>query len=126
MKTILSIFIILHGAVHIWFVLLLNKVVKYTPDMGWTGKSWLLAENNLTRYTGTVIYLLATVLFIASSLGIMLNKAWYPTLLLISAIVSSAGILLFFDGSFQMLVQKGIIGLGINLIIIIYILQFFN
>lgn len=126
MKTILSIIIILHGAVHIWFVLLLNNVVRHTPDMGWTGKSWLLAESNLTRYVGTVIYLLATVLFISSSIGIMLNKAWYPALLLISAFVSSAGILLFFDGSFQMLVQKGVIGLGINLIIIIYILQFLN
>lgn len=124
MKTILSILILLHGAVHIWFVILLNKVIKYTPDMGWTGKSWIFPENNFTRISGTVIYILATVLFAVSSMGMALNKSWYPTLLFISAIVSSFGILFYFDGSFTMLVHKGIIGLGINLIIIIYLLIF--
>lgn len=122
-KIILSIIIFLHGAVHIWFVLLLNKIVKYSPDMGWTGKSWLLPHGIPARFTGTAIYITAILLFVISSAGILLNKTWYPTLLIISAAISSFGILLFFDGGFNMLVQKGIIGLGINLIIIGYMIQ---
>ena len=43
MKFIITLFILLHGWVHAWYLLLAGNIVKYTPDMGWTGHSWLLS-----------------------------------------------------------------------------------
>jgi hypothetical protein len=40
-------------------------------------------------------------------------------LLIFSAIISSVLILFFFDGQFNMLVKKGLVGLMINLVIIL-------
>lgn len=120
-KTILSIVIILHGLVHIWYLLLLSKVVKYTPDMGWTGDSWLVSESSeifWIRYTGIILYSLTCILFVSSGIGLMSNSSITRNLLYISAILSSILIIFFFDGRFDMLIQKGFVGLIINTIII--------
>lgn len=126
LKTISSIVLILHGLVHIWYVLLLNKVVKYQPDMGWTGSSWLLPgspEHPAFRLTGTILYITCTVLFVASGIGMMAGSSIAAKLLLISATISSLLIILFFDGQFEMLVQKGLIGLIINLVILFLVIS---
>lgn len=127
MKTILSIVIILHGLVHIWYLLLLSKVIKYTPEMGWTGDSWLVtgaSEIFWIRYTGTILYSLTCLLFVCSGIGLMSNSSITRNLLSISAILSSILIIFFFDGRFDMLVQKGIVGLIINAIIIFLVYLF--
>jgi len=30
-------FLILHGLVHLWYLVLAFRLVEYKPDMGWTG-----------------------------------------------------------------------------------------
>lgn len=120
-KTILSIVLILHGLVHIWYLLLLTKVVKFIPEMGWTGDSWLVSGSSeiiWIRYTGIIMYSLTCVLFVSSGIGLMSNSSIIRNLLIFSAILSSILIIFFFDGRFDMLVQKGFVGLIINMIII--------
>lgn len=122
LKTILSIAIVLHGLVHIWYVLLLSKVVKFQPDMGWTGASWLFPaadESPAIRYTGITMYALVTLLFVTSGISLMTGNSLTSKLLVLSAILSSVLILFFFDGLFNMVVQKGLVGLIFNLMIII-------
>lgn len=121
-KILFSVLIFLHGAVHVWYILLIGNIVKYSPDMGWTGKSWLLPGlpvEGFLRISGVIAYGLTVLLFLISVAGILLDKDWYPVLLVVSAIVSSIAILFFFDGCFRMLVQKGMIGLIINIIILV-------
>lgn len=129
LKVIIPVLIILHGAVHIWYVLLIGKVVKYIPEMGWTGKSWLLPDlpvEGIYRISGVMVYGLAALMFILSGTGMLMNKSWYPAGLLAAAAVSSVAILFFFDGRFHMLVQKGMVGLIMNGIIIsIFIEKFY-
>ena len=125
LKTILSIFILLHGLVHAWYVLLLSNVVKYTPDMGWTGNSWLFpgpVPGPGARMAAAILYALAGLMFVISGIGLMSGSAWNRPLLVASAVLSSVLILTCFDGRPEMLVQKGLIGLIINIIIIILIL----
>lgn len=120
-KILLPVLIFLHGAVHVWYVLLIGNIVKYSPDMGWTGKSWLLPGlpvEGFLRISGVIVYGLTALLFLISVTGMLLDKSWYPALLVVSAIVSSLAILFFFDGCFRMLVQKGLVGLLLNFIII--------
>lgn len=130
LKILLSIVIFLHGAVHVWYVLLIGNVVKYSPDMGWTGKSWLfpgVAVEGLFRFAGMAAYILSALLFVISSSGILMNKSWYPLWLLVSAVVSSIAVIFFFDGRFQLLVQKGMLGLIVNILIIVtLVIKFFS
>lgn len=121
MKTLLSVFIILHGLVHIWYILIITRIVDFTPDMGWTGRSWLLSEylsGTAIRYIAVLLYLLATLLFVTSGIANLINLEWYKTLLFAAAFLSSITIIIFFDGKLDLLIQKGLLGLLINLIII--------
>ncbi len=127
LKTIFSIVIILHGLIHIWYLLLFSKVVKYFPEMGWTGESWLMSGFSKilwVRYTGIILYSLTCLLFVSSGISLMANSSLTIYLLNISAILSSVLIVFFFDGRFDMLIQKGLVGLILNVTIIFLVNAF--
>ena len=109
LMTIFGIFLILHGLVHIWYVVLSFNIVTYQPDIGWTGKSWLLSpllsEHALKSITG-VLFIIATLLFIISGIGILTSTDNIKTILKIAAIFSTAVLILFWDGHFTLLVKR--------------------
>lgn len=114
-------FIILHGLVHLWYVTLSLKLVEFRPEMGWTGRSWLLsnlARDSVSTSLVSALYILATVAFVVSGAGILLRADWWPPALAGSAFFSALLIFTFWDGGLQMLVQKGLIGFLINLVIL--------
>jgi hypothetical protein len=122
-----GIFIILHGLVHLWYVTLAQRWVPFEPDMGWTGNSWLLTNligDSTTRLLATVLYSLATIVFVIGGIGVFANTNWWPTMVGAGAIASSIGILLFWDGSFGLLVQKGSLGLMLNLAVLVALFIF--
>ena len=123
LKIILGVFIILHGLVHFWYVTLAAKLVEYKPEMGWTGNSWLLdavIPPSIIRMVAVLLYTLAAIVFIINAFGFLLGKTWWNSGLLVAAVISTLTILLFFDGNGQMLIQKGLIGVIINLAIILF------
>jgi hypothetical protein len=69
-----------------------------------------------------VLYVLATIAVVVSGIGIFIQAEWWRPMLLASAVFSSVIILLLWDGSTQLLVQKGLIGLIINVVILITLL----
>jgi hypothetical protein len=122
-----TIFILLHGLVHIWYVTLAQRWVPFEPEMGWTGNSWLLANamgDTLTRTFATILYSIATLSFVIAGAGVLAQADWWATVLVGAAIVSSLTIFLFWDGSFDMLVQKGMLGFLINIVLLISLLVF--
>jgi hypothetical protein len=123
-----GIFITLHGLVHLWYVVLSQEWIEFEPDMGWTSQSWLLSgllEETVTRSLAGVIFMLATVAFVVSGIGIFAQADWWRTALLSSAIFSSASVLLYWDGSLEMIVEKGLIALLINvgIIIVLFLIE---
>lgn len=119
-NTLAGIFLILHGLVHFWYVVLSFEWVPFQPDMGWTGQSWLFSsilKDSILRPFAGILFAIAALLFIISGISIFFTPDWLKTILLISSFFSSFILLLFWDGSTQMLVQKGIIGLIINLVV---------
>jgi hypothetical protein len=44
LRFLIGIFIVLHGLVHLWYVVLSQGLVEFEPEMGWTGESWLLSR----------------------------------------------------------------------------------
>jgi hypothetical protein len=119
-----GIFILLHGLVHLWYVVLSKRLVEFTPDMGWSGQSWLLSgtlgEGSTLQLAG-ILYIVATIGFIVGSIGIFLQAEWLKVLLIGASILSTFIILIFWDGNFSMIVQKGFLGLLINLLIVAYL-----
>jgi hypothetical protein len=124
-RILIGLFIILHGLVHLWYFTLSQGLVEFQTEMGWTGRSWLLSNflgDSISRSLAGVFYVLATIAFVVSGIGLFTNAEWLPPVLAGSAVFSSAVILLFWDGNSQMLVQKGFVGLLINVVILIALL----
>ncbi len=121
MTALAGIFIILHGLVHLWYVVLGFGWVAYQPEMGWRGGSWLLSAfipPATLRSIAGVLFILAALAFVISGVGIFLQAGWLEDFILGAALFSSLLLLIFWDGKADLLVQKGLIGLIINLAVI--------
>ena len=126
-RILIGVFTILHGLMHLWYVILSQRLVAFQPEMGWTGESPLLTgllEDGTAPLVATVLYVLATLGFVVGGGGWLAQAGWGRTCLIVSAAVSALTILLFWDGKSQMLVQKGVIGLLIDVVYLVAMLVF--
>ena len=117
-----GLFIVLHGLVHLWYVVLSQKLVAFQPAMGWNGRSWLLTNligDSPTRSLASLLLILATLGLVLSGIGVMTRGEWWRPVLMGAAILSSVTLIMVWDGSPDLIVQKGLIGLVINVAILI-------
>lgn len=124
-RFLIGLFVILHGLVHLWYFTLSQGLVEFKPEMGWTGKSWIFSNllgESTTRLVASALFVLAAIAFVISGFGIFFRAAWWWPMLLGSAIFSSAILLLLWDGNMQLVVQKGLIGFLISLVILLVLL----
>ena len=127
MNTFFGIVLILHGLVHIWFVTMNQGWVELKPEMGWTGKSWLLTGplgQDITQPIATIFYGLATITFIIAGIGLLSSQDWTRLWVIIASSISAVSILLFWDGNFCHPVEKGLIGLILDVAILISAIWF--
>ena len=120
-KTLFTVFLVLHGLVHLWYFTLSRGLVAFQPEMGWTGNSWLftnLVGGSATRALASTLYPLAALLFVVAGVGVFGRFEWARPVLIGTAAFSAALIFLFWDGQTQLLVEKGLLGLLINLSLI--------
>jgi hypothetical protein len=95
--------------------------------MGWTRASWLftpLLGDVATRWLASVLLVLVTIAFGVGTVGLLAQQAWWPPLVVASAACSTVAILLLWNGSMQMVVQKGLVGPKINMAILVALLVF--
>jgi hypothetical protein len=93
-RTLLAIVTGAHGIGHIVFLVPLLGVA----DWGESTRSWLLSAAGgdvLARIVGSVLFLAATAGFIAVAVGMFGQQAWWRGLAIGSAVVSLAGLVLF-------------------------------
>lgn len=115
-------FIALHGLVHLWYFTLSRGLVAFKPEMGWSGRSWLfspLLGSAATRSLGSILYVVATVAFVSGAIAFLTRAGWAAVLLSGAALLSSVLILLFWEGGLEMWMQKGLIGLLINVTLLL-------
>lgn len=112
-----SIFIAAHGLVHLWYVVLSNRWIPYEPEMGWTGISWVLGGAE-ARVLASFLFGASCVLFVAAAGALALDGSTYRPLLKIAAPLSLFALLLFWDGNPTLLVQKGLIGMAIDVLLL--------
>jgi len=120
-KFLVGLVIVLHGLVHLWYVVLSQKLVAYRPEMGWTGRSWLftpLLGDPTTRGLAAIFYSLAAVALVMGGIGIYTRSTWGLPVLVGSAVLSAAVIILFWDGRLERLAERGLVGLVISLVLV--------
>ncbi|MFO7547038.1 MAG: hypothetical protein R6W77_16220 [Trueperaceae bacterium] len=123
MRVALGVVLALHGLVHLWFVVLALGWIEFQPDMGWTGRSWLLTSaigDAATRTVAAVMLTIAAAAFVVSGVALISQAPWWRPALASAAIVSSAVLIVVWDGGTNMLVQKGVLGLAINFLVLIF------
>jgi hypothetical protein len=114
---LIGIFFVLHGLVHLWYVVLSQRLVEFEAEMGWTGESWLLTRllgDAATRSVASVLYVFATVGFVAGGVGMLGRQDWWRPIVMVSAALSAAIVIVFWDGGLDLIVQKGLVGLLID------------
>lgn len=117
-----GVFLVLHGLVHLWYVVLSQQWVAFEPEMGWSGRSWLLTPilgGGAARTVATILYVVATLAFIVGGGGIVVRAAWARPVLVSAALLSAVAIALFWEGGMGMAMQKGLIGLLISVALLI-------
>ena len=124
LKTVVSLFIILHGLTHTILAMVPSPkhptpgFARFYPGLG----SWLLSRFEFTpaliKTTALVLSLVATAGFVAAGLAlfdIVLPTIWWRTLAIVSSVVSLLLLVAFWN-------KVLIIGLLIDLIILITLL----
>jgi hypothetical protein len=122
LHTLIGIFIVLHGLVHMWFVTLSREWVEFQPEMGWTGESWLLSgflTRPTTRTLATVLFGLGTIAFVVGGVTVLARASWSRTALIASAAFSLTSLLLFWDGGTDRIVARGLVGVLLNIVILV-------
>jgi hypothetical protein len=118
MEIVVGIFLILHGLVHVWYVVLSQGWVEFQAEMGWTGFSWLLngiLGIKFANILATIFYSVAAIAFVISGVGLFAKQEWTRTSIIVASLISIFVVLLFWDGKFNQLVEKGLLGLLISI-----------
>lgn len=120
-----AVFLALHGLVHLWYVVLSQGWVEIEDQMGWSGHSWLLSgvlEGETILGLGSILYILVTVGFVGGAVGLAIGSPWWEWTVIAASVLSSVVILALWDGEFTLLVEKGFVGVLLNVAIVAYVL----
>ncbi|WP_276259529.1 hypothetical protein [Haloglomus litoreum] len=120
----LGVFLVLHGLVHVWYVVLSHGWVEVEDQMGWNGHSWLLSSvlsADTILAVASVLYVAVTLGFVAGGVGYALSSGWATGLLVGTALLSTVVLVAMWDGRFDLLVEKGVVGVLINLALVAWL-----
>lgn len=127
LKFIVAIFFVLHGLVHLLYCGQSQRAFELQPGMVWPDGAWafsrVLGEAN-TRLLATVLLALAALGFVAAGVGLLASWAWWRPVVVVAAVVSALIFVLFWDGAWQALANKGLVAIVINAAILAAVLLF--
>ncbi|SEP03763.1 hypothetical protein SAMN04487948_111113 [Halogranum amylolyticum] len=89
--------------------------------MGWNGRSWLLSDllaEGTVLSLASLIYVLVAVGFLVGGVGYGLGRDWATPVLVGAAVLSTVVLVAMWDGRFDLLVEKGIVGVAINVAVV--------
>jgi hypothetical protein len=127
LEIIFGVFLMLHGLVHLLYFGQSWRIFELQPGMVWPDGSWAFSKilgNETTRLLAAIFLVLATIGFVAGGAGILLEQAWWRPVVVSAATFSTVIYILFWDGAWQRLHDKGAIALLINMAILAAVLIF--
>lgn len=122
-----GVFLVLHGVVHLWYVVLSQGWVEIEDQMGWNGHSWLLSgvlSNEWILLLASVAYVVTSLGFVAGGVGYAVRQDWASQVLVGAAVLSAITIIALWDGKIELLVEKGAVGVLIDVVILASLLAF--
>jgi hypothetical protein len=126
-RIIFSVFIVLHGLVHLLYFGQSRKFFELQPGMVWPDGSWAFSKlvgDETARLLASLFLVLAAGGFVVGGVGLLLGQGWWRPMVVSTATFSSIIYILFWDGAWQRLHDKGAIGLLINMAILVTVLIF--
>lgn len=126
-KVIVTVFLILHGLVHLLYLGQSAGYFELQPGMSWPDGSWVLSPlvgDETTRSLANILLALAALAFIVAGGGILAGAGWQRPVTVGAAVFSLLIFILLWDGGLQDLDDKGAVGLLINAAILIAVLIF--
>lgn len=117
LRLVLAVLVGAHGIGHILFLMPLIS----STNWGQSAQSWLLGDGGLAKGLGALIWLAALVGFLAAVFGIFRETGWWQTAAIVSAAVSTVGLILFWT---RPATSPAISALIFNLIILVSLLVF--
>lgn len=122
LRIIFGIFVVLHGLVHLLYFGQSARYFELQPGMVWPDRSWAfskLLSETITRTLASIFLALAAIGFVAGSAGVFARQAWWPAMAIGVAAFSTVLFVLFWDGVFQQLANKGMVAILINAAIVV-------
>ena len=110
------------GFVHLWYVVLSQGWVEMEDAMGWNGRSWLLSDllaEGTVLSLASVLYVLVAVGFLVGGVGYALGRDWTTPVLVGTAVLSTVVLVAMWDGRFDLLIEKGVGGVAINVVVVV-------
>lgn len=127
LRIIFGVFIVLHGLVHLLYFGQSRRVFELQPGMVWPDGAWAFSRllgDEPTRLLASISLVLAAVGFVVGGAGIFLRQGWWRPVVVGVSIFSSVLYVLFWDGGWQDLDDKGGVGLLINVALLTAVLIF--
>jgi hypothetical protein len=127
LRIIFSILVVLHGLVHLLYSGHSLRLFLMQDDMTWPDGALAFSsymDTQAVRNFAAVLLTAAAAGFTAAGAGLLIQQKWWYPVIIASASLSSIIYILFWDGQFRSMDDKGIIGLGINAAILITVLVF--
>lgn len=118
---LIGFFFLLHGLVHLLYAGQSGRLFELRPGMTWPDEAWLFSKllgDPAVRLLATGLLVVAALGWFAGGLGLFLRQEWWRPAAAGAAVLSAAIFLLFWDGTFRALDEKGGVGLLISLAVL--------
>jgi len=122
---LMSIFLALHGAVHLLYAGQSRRIFELRPGMTWPDGAWVFSSlpgNETVRWLAAVLLVIAALGFLTGAVALLFQQVWWEPVTVGAAVLSALIFFLFWDGSFRALAEQGGIGLLISLAALLDIL----
>jgi hypothetical protein len=126
-RILASIFLGLHGFVHMLYLAQSQRIFELKPGMTWPAGSWALTKllgDNATRAFTSAFCALAAAGLVISAIGLVSGQAWWRSATIASAALSGALFFLSWNGRMQNLDGQGAIGVLLDGLILPSVLIF--
>lgn len=120
-------FIVLHGLVHLLYFGQSWRIFELQPGMVWPDGAWVFSRllgNETTRRLASISLVFAAAGFIVGGISLIFGQDWWRPVVAGASSLSVVLYILFWDGGWQNLADKGAIGLLIDLGILTTVLLY--
>ena len=126
-KILVSVFLALHGLVHLLYFAQSARIFELKPGMTWPAGSWALSRvlgDNATRTLASTFCVLVAAGFLMGAVGLLSSQSWWQRPVFASAGVSAMLFILCWNGQLRNIDGQGAVGLFLDALILISILIF--